>query len=54
MEAFVKLHETQLRFRGIPHVFVPSIQEQVQRAYIVDNHGIMLHGCILRGGKNNF
>jgi hypothetical protein len=37
MEAFVKLHETQLQFLGIPDVFVPSIQEQLQRAYVADN-----------------
>ena len=50
----MKIHETQLQFLGIPDVFVPSIQEQLQRAYVEDDYGIMSQECIIRGAKENF
>lgn len=54
MEAFVATHHVQLAYLGIPDVFVPSIKEQLEAAYVGDDDILMKEERILRAAKANF
>lgn len=53
MEDFVATHQAQLEFLGIPDVFVPSIKEQLEAAYVADDNTPMKQQRILSAAKAN-
>ena len=53
MEDFAANHKAQLDFLRIPEVFFPSIKEQLERAHVEGDGGLMKQEAILVGGKAN-